>query len=307
MQLKPRVIAISDGYHGCHGVIGLLTKLYGLKKVRLEDTEAWAREGFGKGDVIHVETPLNPTGEAADLAYWRQKASEIGAWLTVDATFAPPPLQDPFALGVDVVMHSGTKYIGGHSDMLCGVLVTNNDAIWKGLWEERMYLGNVMGSLEGWLGVRSVRTLEVRILGQSRNAKQLVGWLNACFSDHSSDTDVPKPAEEETSVVKSVVAKVQHASLQKEAWVAKQMPGGYGPVFSLWLKEEEMARRLPSKLHLFHHATSLGGVESLIEWRRMSDRGVDPRVMRISVGLENWEDLKADLFQGLKAVAEEVK
>ncbi|KAF2666190.1 cystathionine gamma-synthase [Microthyrium microscopicum] len=303
VYLRPNVIAVSDGYHGCHGVIGLLTKLYGLKKIPLDDDGAWDAANLGKGDVVHIETPLNPTGEAVDLKKWVKKAKERGAWVTVDATFAPPPLQDPLALGADVVMHSGTKYIGGHSDMLCGVLVTKHEDVWHGLFAERVFLGSVMGSLEGWLGVRSVRTLEVRITSQGRNATRIVGWLNAAFKGEDG------ASEEVRRVVGGSVLKIQHASLQakEENWVDEQMPGGYGPVFALILQDKEMARRLPSKLALFHHATSLGGVESLIEWRRMSDSTVDERVLRVSVGLENWEDLKQDLFTGLKAVLEDVK
>jgi cystathionine gamma-synthase len=304
VRLRPNVIAITDGYHGCHGVVAVLVRLYGLKVVPLDDLEAWDREGLGKGDVVHVETPLNPTGEALELAKYRKLASERGAYLTVDATFAPPPLQDPFLYGADVVMHSGTKYLGGHSDMLCGVLSTNNNEIWKELWVERIYLGSVMGSLEGWLGVRSVRTLEVRVRNQSQNAEKLVQWLHAAISDSGAQQQV---AEHEKTLVRRVVARVQHASLQaldpqKAEWVTKQMPNGYGPVFAVWTHEREQARRLPSKLQLFHHATSLGGVESLIEWRKMSDSGVDDRLLRVSVGLEGWEDLKRDLLTGFKEV-----
>jgi cystathionine beta-lyase/cystathionine gamma-synthase len=87
------------------------------------------------------------------------------------------------------------------------------------------------------------------------------------------------------------------------SWLKQQMPNGFGPVFSISLHSQEMARHLPSKLHLFHHATSLGGVESLIEWRRMSDQTVEPELLRLSIGVENWEDLKADILQGLRAVA----
>jgi cystathionine gamma-synthase len=101
---------------------------------------------------------------------------------------------------------------------------------------------------------------------------------------------------------------VQHASLQPEAsdensWLRKQMPNGYGPVFSLWLRSKEEARRFPSKLDMFDHATSLGGVESLIEWRAMTDPGVDKRLLRVSVGVEGFEDLKNDLQQGLTALS----
>lgn len=102
------------------------------------------------------------------------------------------------------------------------------------------------------------------------------------------------------------MARVQHASLQKddESWLLKQMPNGFGPVFSILMREEPLARRLPSKLSFFHHATSLGGVESLIEWRSMSDATVDRRLLRVSIGLENWEDLRHDLLTGFKALSQ---
>jgi cystathionine gamma-synthase len=290
---RPNVIAIGEGYHGCHGVVDICTKLWGLKKVNLHNESWWAE--LGKGDIIHVETPLNPTGEASNLLFYAEKARERGAYLTVDATFAPPPLQDPFVQGADVVMHSGTKYFGGHSDMLCGVLaVLKSKREWfDGLWNERMYLGSVMGNMEQWLGVRSLRTLELRVGRQSQNAENLVKWING-------------EIRKEGSTASKVVARIQHASLQKEdlAWIKKQMPGGFGPVFCLWMKDLETARTLPGKLHLFHHATSLGGVESLVEWRRMSDKSVDERVVRVSVGVENWEDLKDDLDAAFKALTE---
>lgn len=311
--LNPRRVAIGGGYHGCHGVLKLLHKLNGLEQLELEDEADLAK--LGKGDVIHVETPLNPTGEARDLAYYRRLADERGCYLTVDATFAPPPLQDPFKYGADIVMHSGTKYFGGHSDMLSGVLAIRPDRAagsggggdggdsrhgWlEGLREERLHLGGVMGSLEGWLGVRSLRTLELRVARQSESAQRLVDWFAAQIRAGGN-------------VVADSVVRIQHASQQPEAsdpgsWLRKQMPNGFGPVFALWLKSEAHAKRLPSKLFLFHHATSLGGIESLIEWRAMSDTTVDKRLVRVSIGVEGWEDLRDDLLQGLQALSEELK
>jgi cystathionine gamma-synthase len=279
-------------------------KLTGLKAVDLlsPDQRAWDDAGLGPGDIVHVETPLNPSGETRDLARFAELAHKRGALLTVDATFGPPPLQDPFKWGADVVMHSGTKYIGGHSDMLCGVLCVRKDEWWQGLFNERLFLGSVLGSLEGWLGVRSLRTLELRVLRQSANATSLVLWLDACLKGAEG------AVQEEVEVVQKVVASVQHASLQakeqENAYLLKQMPNGYGPVFAISLKTMEMAKTLPSKLDFFHHATSLGGVESLIEWRRMTDNTVDERLLRLSIGIEAWEDLRRDLLQGLKAVAD---
>ncbi|OHE90339.1 Cys/Met metabolism PLP-dependent enzyme [Colletotrichum orchidophilum] len=299
--LNPKRVAIGGGYHGCHGVIKILTKLNGLKQVELDEASL---EQLEAGDVLHVETPLNPTGEARNLAYFREVATRKGAYLTVDATFAPPPLQDPFALGADVVMHSGTKYFGGHSDMLCGTLSLNPrhaDKWMPELLMERCFIGSVMGSMEGWLGVRSMRTLELRVKRQSESATKLVAWLDGEVRGNPG------------GLVGSVVDKVQHASLQKadleggDQWLRKQMPGGFGPVFALLLKDEGDAKRLPSKMALFHHATSLGGVESLIEWRAMSDSGCSKRLLRVSVGVEGWEDLRDDLVQAFKELAEEKK
>lgn len=307
---RPNVIAMGQnklaGYHGCHGVVGLHTKMHGLKMVDLHDEKSWDAAGLAKGDVVHLETPLNPIGEAYDIAAFAAKAHARGAYLSVDSTFGPPGLQDPFAQGADVVMHSGTKYIGGHSDMLCGVLAvpeSRRDWFW-GLWNERVFLGSVMGSLEGWLGVRSLRTLQLRVQAQSRNATRLVAWLHDLLSSTDDDNE-----DEDARLVKGLVARVRHASLQTAdmAWLQPQMPNGFGPVFSLWTHAVADARALPSKLHLFHHATSLGSVESLIEWRRMSDKFVDDTMLRVSVGAEDWEDLRDDLLQGLRALAEEKK
>ncbi|EON67254.1 hypothetical protein W97_06507 [Coniosporium apollinis CBS 100218] len=277
--------------------------LHGLVAVDLHDEAAWDAAGLGRGDLVHVETPVNPTGEAVGLRRFAQLAHKRGAVLSVDATFAPPPLQDPFREGADIVMHSGSKYLGGHSDLLCGVLAVRSERVeegwWERLWRERLLLGAVMGSLEGWLGVRSLRTLELRVVRQSGNAEKLVGWLDGLLRGNGEG--------EEGKLVRQVVARVRHASLQKGemGWLREQMPGGFGPVFAVYMTTSELAKRLPSKLKLFHHATSLGGVESLIEWRRMSDADVDERLLRVSVGVESWEDLREDLLQGFKALAAE--
>lgn len=297
--LHPKVVAIGDGYHGCHGVLGIYQKLTGCKIVNLFHEKSWDEAGLGKGDVIHLETPVNPTGIAFNIEAFSEKAKKRGAVLTIDATFAPPPLLDPFKFGADYVMHSGTKYFGGHSDMLCGVIAIGRERDgWEkdywGMYGERIFLGSVMGSLEGWLGVRSLRTLELRVLRQSSNAERLAGFLNGAVEG----TENGEGAE----AIKKIVDKVEHASLQKSdmEWLKRQMPNGFGPVFSIWLKSEKAARYLPSKLRLFHHATSLGGVESLIEWRKMSDPGVEGTLLRVSVGVENWEDLREDFVRGFK-------
>ncbi|CAG8243302.1 unnamed protein product [Penicillium olsonii] len=293
--LNPKRIFMGDGYHGCHGVVDVMNKLTGIQKFDLTELEH-----LSAGDVIHVETPWNPTGEARNLAYFSAKARQKGAFLTVDSTFAPPPLQDPLQFGADIVMHSGTKYVGGHSDMLCGILVVHPDRVREGwaetLHAERRVLGNVMGSFEGWLGMRSVRTMHLRVLRQADTARKLVHWLNQQLQDPQT-------------VISKFLGTVKHASLQHEdlhdGWLQKQMPGGFGPVFSVIAKSAELAKRLPGRLYIFQHATSVGGVESLMEWRAMTHEGCDKRLLRISCGIEELDDLKADLVQGMKSLIPE--
>lgn len=292
VRLNPKRVSIGGGYHGSHGVLAIHQRLCGTELLPLDCPAS----DLSSGDVIHLETPLNPTGEAYNIKAYAEKAHSRGAILLVDATFGPPGLQAPFEWGADIVMHSGTKYLGGHSDLLCGVLATKNEKWLAGLKDDRAFLGSVMGSMEGWLGVRSLRTLDLRVKRQSENASKLVQWLESCRNTDRED--------EEAALVKAVVHSVQHASLQHEDmhWLKEQMPNGFGPVFAFLVKEEWMARKLPSLLSLFHHATSLGAVESLIEWRSMSDETVDRRVLRVSVGIEDWEDLKADLSGALLAL-----
>ncbi|KAI9759899.1 MAG: hypothetical protein M4579_002024 [Chaenotheca gracillima] len=330
VYLNPKRVAIGDGYHGCHGVLKIHQRLTGSKQLPLD----CPAEELSAGDLIHLETPLNPTGVAFSIAEYAEKAHSRGAYLLVDATFGPPGLQDPFAWGADIVMHSGTKYLGGHSDMLCGVLATKREDWYWGMWEDRGHLGSVMGSFEGWLGVRSLRTLELRVQRQSQNAEALVSWLQALLHperlgpshrqrigarEGTAWAGSEPYSEKNGCAVRKVVQEVTHASLQadeqeqqlqhqgggtgkKTGWIQKQMPNGYGPVFAIVLKNETVARTLPSRLALFHHATSLGGVESLIEWRKMSDPNTDPRLLRLSIGIERYEDLRDDLIRAFKSL-----
>ncbi|KAG8823445.1 hypothetical protein FRC17_009327 [Serendipita sp. 399] len=253
-----------------------------------------------RGDLVWLETPLNPTGEVRDIAYYAKKAHAAGAKLGIDATFAPPPLQNPFKWGADVVMHSATKYFGGQSDLLAGVLVVKTEEEWRQIWHNRTYLGNPPGSLESWLVLRSLRTFGLRIATQSKNATELANWLNQLAKTPRGKTFDGAPG--------GAIKHVWHGSLQEKTSrfdPARQHEGGYGPTFGLLTVDPYHAQRLPELLKLFTHATSLGGVESLIEQRRHSNDSEDPRLLRISVGLEDIEDLKADWRQALHAALKE--
>ena len=298
--LNPKVVSIGGGYHGSHGVLSLHSKLTGAKVLPLD----CAPEELSQGDIVHLETPVNPTGEAFEIRKYADKAHSRGAYLLIDSTFGPPGLQDPFLWGADIVMHSGTKYIGGHSDMLCGILASKNEAWVHGLRAERTYLGSITGSLESWLGVRSLRTLAIRVQRQSRNAEEIVARLQEALMGNAVDEDT-----ESARALQCVIARIHHASLQEsdKTWLNKQMPNGSTPVFALTMQSEDIARELPSKTALFHHATSLGGVESLMEWRAMSDTTVDRRLIRLSIGIESASDLYQDIVQASKALFKQKK
>ncbi|EWZ79997.1 hypothetical protein BFJ63_vAg14447 [Fusarium oxysporum f. sp. narcissi] len=272
--LTPKRIFLGEGYHGIHRSINLQHRVTGVEQLILDYLGQ-----LGPGDLLHIETPQNPTGEARNLEYYVAIARKAGAYF-----------------GVDIVMHSGTKYIGGHSDMLCGVLVVSKyrQEWMETLYQDRRVMGSVMGSFEGWLGIRSLRTLHLRVIKQSQTAEKLVTWLH-------------EELKSQESLVGKMVDRVQHASLQEadlnDGWLSRQMPGGFGPVFSIWMKREEHAQRLPSRLFIFQHATSLGGVESLMEWRAMSDKGRDPRLMPVSCGVEDVEDMKQDILQAFESLS----
>lgn len=279
VHVNPKRLFIGEAYHGCHAVSDIFKRIrYNLEILSLDDLDK-----VEKGDLVHLETPVNPTGYSRDLSYYAEAAHKNGGILSVDATFAPPPLQDPFDFGADIVMHSATKYFGGHSDLLAGILVVKTHEAADKLVGDRSFLGSGPGNLESWLLLRSLRTYKLRIKQQSESATAIAKY----FSEHLSDFPALKA--------------VHHSSVQTEDFVKKQLVGGYGPVFVLETQTRDQARALPSKLKFFNHATSLGGVESLIEWRLMSDATTNPAYLRVSVGVEDAQDLIQDLKQALEA------
>ncbi|PIL37243.1 hypothetical protein GSI_00936 [Ganoderma sinense ZZ0214-1] len=290
VYFNPKRVAITAGYHGCHATIDVYkrSRQGNLPIIAIDDD-------FQPGDLCWLETPLNPTGEARDIKYYADKVHKAGGWLIVDATFGPPPLQYPFKWGADIVMHSGTKYFGGHSDLLCGVLVAPTLEKWKELWHIRTFLGSMMGSLESWLLLRSLRTLHLRVPRQSENATGLAQWLSKAAGGKTHD-----------GIPAGVIEKVWHSSLQgvdaRGFDPATQLEGGHPATFALFTTKEQYAALLPHTVKYFIPATSLGGVESLMEQRVHSDPGADPRLIRISVGVEDLEDLKDDLRKAFQEI-----
>lgn len=273
-HLHPRRVVIErGGYHGTHLAIDALAA-FGVEKVPLTTP-------LQRGDLVWLETPKNPTCTLQDVAAWAARTRAADALLVVDSTFATPALQRPLELGADLVMHSASKFLSGHSDALSGVLVARDPALAAALRQARIVAGSVPGALEAWLVLRGVRTLGVRVRRQTETATRLAAWLEGR------------------------VPRVWHPSLPSHpdhALAARQMRGP-GAILSFELASEAAARLLPTRLRLFRDATSLGGVESLIEWRLKHDHEAAPTLLRVSAGLEDPDDLIADLDRGLAEVA----
>ncbi|CCC70813.1 hypothetical protein NCAS_0F03290 [Naumovozyma castellii] len=278
VHYNPKRLFMGQSYHGCRAIANILTRNYNVEQHPLEDIEKYAQ----KGDIVHLETPVNPYGTSLDISEFARRAHAKGALLCVDSTFAPPPLQDVWEFDADIVMHSATKYFGGHSDLLSGVLVVKDEDVARQLRDDRIYLGTNVANLESYLLLRSLRTFKMRIERQSENATKVVKFLN-----------------DNKGKFGNVLDKIYHSSLQTEPFVKKQLKGGYDPVFSITLKNKEQCKKFPLLLKYFHHATSLGGIESLVEWRAMTDPYIDQTLIRISIGCEDADDLINDLSAAL--------
>ncbi|KAI8930259.1 Cys/Met metabolism PLP-dependent enzyme-domain-containing protein [Entophlyctis helioformis] len=295
---QPKHILISrEGYHGTHGVVELQTRGRNVKVSFLEDdSDGSILRSLEAGDLVWLESPQNPRGEVADLQYYLANRRE-GVIIGVDSTFAPPPIQLSLTHGADMAMHSCTKFLGGHSDLLGGLLMVKDAAVHKRLLNDRIYMGNVLGNMEAWLLLRSMRTFKLRVMRQSDTAARLAHWLNSRITG-SSDEEPLK-----------VVERVWHASLPSNPGheAAKRQGEGWSGVLSVEFVSLHHARLICNNLAYFDNATSLGGCESLIEWRSVSDPKISPKLCRISIGLEDFEDLRNDFRRGFLAVDRLVK
>ena len=241
----------------------------------------------GQTKLIWTETPANPVWTITDLAAITSIAHASGAKVAVDSTVATPVFCKPIGLGVDVVMHSATKFLNGHSDICAGALITRQeDEMWERLWTIRTQLGSIIGSMEAWLLLRGMRSLFPRVQWAARSAQQLAEKLQA----------------------HPFVASVLYPGLPDfpgHAIAAKQMTGGFGAMLSIRVKGGEGgAIRSAGNVNLWKRATSLGGTESLIEHRASieGDASTTPKdLLRLSVGLEDAADLYDDLAAALDA------
>ncbi len=283
-----------DAYGGTFRLVDKVLGGWGIEHTAvdladLDDLRAALRPGQTR--LVWCETPTNPLLGIADIAAVAGVSRAAGARLIVDNTFASPYLQNPLALGADVVVHSTTKYVGGHSDVIGGVLVTDDSQLAEKLTFAQNAVGAVPGPFDAWLTLRGVKTLAVRMERHCDNAERLVAAL------------VGHPA----------VERVLYPGLPEHPGhevAAKQMRR-FGGMVSIVLRDEQSALELCARTKLFTLAESLGGVESLIEhpgrMTHMSVVGsaleVPAELVRLSVGIEDADDLIDDLLSALDGLA----
>lgn len=244
--------------------------------------------------LVWIETPTNPMLKLVDIAAVSKRAHEVGAMVVVDNTFMSPYFQKPLALGADVVLHSTTKFLNGHSDVVGGALITDDEELHQRLAYLQNAIGAIPGPMDSWLVMRGIKTLHLRMERHEQNARRVASYL----SEHSRVEHVIYPG---------LPSHPQHA-------LAKRQMSGFGGMMSAVLKLNlDQARRFVASTRLFSLAESLGGVESLIEIpAAMTHAAVPPEVrrqlgiadglVRLSVGIEHVDDLIADLEQAFTKV-----
>jgi cystathionine gamma-synthase len=290
LALRPgdHVVAPKVMYWGLRKWLLTTAREWGLAVDLVDATDLAAIAGAlqpGRTRLLWLETPANPTWVITDIAAAAALAHKAGALVAIDSTVATPVLTRPLALGADIVMHSATKYLNGHSDVVAGALVTaRRDAVWERITALRASQGGILGPLEAWLLLRGMRTLFVRVARSCASAQRLA----AHFNGHPRVAAVLYPGLSDSP---------------GHAIAARQMQGGFGGMLSIRVAGGEAAAiATAARVAIWKRATSLGGVESLVE-HRASIEGPDspapPDLLRLSLGLEAVEDLIADLERAL--------
>lgn len=284
------IICVGDAYGGTMELVGQQLPELGIKTHLVSGRQTDRIEGFLKdgAGILFFETPSNPTLEIFDIKKMAALAHKYGALLAVDNTFASPVNQQPLALGADVVVHSATKYLGGHSDITAGALMAKKEVV-QAVWPWRKNLGQVPSPEVCSLLSRSLKTLSVRVRQQNETAFTLAKKLR----------ELPNVAD----------VKYPGLSTFAQHHLAKEQMQGFGGMIAIVLKGEfKDAANFVDRLKLFTIAPSLGGSESLVtmpvttthyglDAESKKERGISDTMIRLSVGLENSDDLWADLLQ----------
>lgn len=288
-----KVLLGDDVYGGTNRLFNRVFNQMGIETVMVDMTDLNAVKGAicDRTKLIWLETPTNPTLKIADIKEVATIARQHGVMLAVDNTFATPFLQNPLSLGADIVCHSTTKYIGGHSDSIGGALLTNDDDIHQRLKFIQLSEGAVPGIMECFLLLRSTKTLHVRMQRHCENAAKIADHLNS----HPKVEKVIYPG---------LASHPQHE-------LAKRQMCGFGGMITIYIKGGlDESRAMLEKTKLFACAESLGGVESLIEHpaimthasvppEQRETLGISDNLVRLSVGIEGVDDLIADLDHAL--------
>jgi len=280
------IVAANNGYQG---TTTLLKKLHESEKlkvrfVNLANTDECLAAIPG-AQMLYLESPLNPLLEVVDLPKIIAAGKSAGCGVVVDNTLATPLLQNPLALGADISIHSVTKYLSGHSDLILGSLSTNDQALYGRLEQSRRYGGAIAGPFEAWIALRGLRTFALRMQRSQENAMELATRL-------SKD---------------SSISKVRYPGLATDSYhsLAKSFMKGFGAMISFDVNASvEQVDLMCNSSKLITNATSLGGVESIWERRRRwatESATVPENLIRFSVGIENVDDLWADIQQALTA------
>lgn len=287
------VVVCDDVYGGTYRLFQRVFAEFKLEFTFVDMTDHAATRAALKPNtrLLWLETPTNPLLKVVDIAAIAEIGHAHGALVGVDNTFASPYLQRPLALGADLAMHSTTKYLGGHSDVVGGALVLNDDALYERLKFLQNAAGAIPGPFDAWLVLRGLKTLALRMERHSANALKIARRLET----HPRVSRVLYPGLE---------SHPQHHIAQR------QMPGFGGMISIILAGGEPAARRMAERTRLFALAESLGGVESLIEVPAAmthtsvanSPLAVDPGLVRLSVGIENADDLIADLDAALNGI-----
>lgn len=293
LKAGDHVVAQKSHYMATSKILTELLPRYGVETTLVDQTDIPAFEAAVKPNtrLIHVETPANPTLTLTDLAAVAQLARQRGILTSCDNTFSSPINQNPLDFNIDLVMHSATKYLGGHHDITAGVVV-GSKALIDQIWHTAITLGATLSPMDAWLLLRGLRTLGIRVQRQNQNALKLAQYLET----HPEIEQVRYPGLE---------SHPQH-SLAK-----RQMQGGFGGLLAICIKGGYAdAARVIARLKLPAHAVSLGGVESLAVhaaamWagtmndEQMRAAAIEPNMIRLSVGIEHADDLIADFAQAL--------
>ncbi len=296
LAARDHVVAGSDIYGGTYRLLHKVLNRIGVTVTLAPSTDLAAFEAAitPATRLLWIESPGNPQMSITDIAAIAAIAQRRGVLLGIDNTFATPVLTRPLELGADIVMHSATKYIGGHSDLMGGALVVKDKSLYDKLYFLQNATGGVMGPFESFLASRGLKTLELRVREQSRTAQRLAEWLAAD----------PR------------ISRVLYPGLPNHPGheiARRQMDGAFGAMLTIEVRGDmARAKRVCDSTQLFQLAVSLGAVESLIEQpasmshasydaAARAAHGITDGLLRLSVGLEAFEDLRNDLDRALEA------